>query len=162
MADILTKLEALGIPYRVVEHAPVFTVAESALHLPDTYPVKNLLLKEEKGSRFVFVIMKGDERLDTKLLATKIASKKLRFASADDLMEKLGVLPGSASLFSLMHEESAGIEVVFDRRLFDQQELGFHPSENTRTILIPSSSVKLFLGSIGFNYEVINLMGIDD
>ena len=70
MIEILSKfLKEAGIEFRVVEHEPVYTVAESVAHMPDAFPVKNLLLMEEKGERLVLVIMKGDERLDVKQIA---------------------------------------------------------------------------------------------
>jgi Ala-tRNA(Pro) deacylase len=145
---ITEYLQTSGIVYKVINHEPVYTVAESMLHLPDAYPVKNLLLKEEKGDRCIFVIMKGDERLDTKLVSTKLDTKKLQFAKPDVLLAKLGVEPGSASLFSLLHDGSADVEVVVDSRLISQKEVGFHPSDNTQTIIISGQDILTFMNGL--------------
>ena len=72
-------------------------------------------------------------------------------------MEKLGVEPGSASLFSLLHEGSTGLEVVIDRRLLEQAELGFHPSKNTQTLFIAGSEVEVFLNAIGQKFTLAQL-----
>lgn len=154
---VLKFLDDSGIDYTLIEHAPVFTVAESMEHLPDAYPVKNLLLKEEKGERCVFVIMKGDERLDTKKVASELELKKLQFAKPEILMQRLGILPGSASLFSLLHEGSDGVEIVIDRRLLERSEIGFHPSNNTQTILIKGADTETFLTSLGREFRVLDL-----
>lgn len=146
MKDFVTqKLDELKIPYELEEHEPVFTVAESLEHLGGRMPVKNLLLKEEKGDRLLFVIMKGDERLDTKALAAQTGTKKLQFAKPEVLKEVLGVEPGSASLFCLFLPSSKGVEVLIDPRLLRAQEVGFHPMNNIQTIYIKGDDVQAIM-----------------
>jgi len=158
MIEILSKfLKEAGIKFRVVEHEPVYTVAESVAHMPDAFPVKNLLLMEEKGERLVLVIMKGDERLDVKQIALELGTKKLRFAKPEVLMAKLGVLPGSASLFSLLHSGSVDVEVAVDSRLVNREEVGFHPSNNTQTILIAGKDIETFMKAIRREFRVLDL-----
>ena len=157
MSEAEKYLQKIGIEYLTIDHEPVYTVAESTAHLPDAYPVKNLLLKEEKGERYVFVIMKGDERLDTKRVAMELGTKKLQFAKPEVLMQKLGVTPGSASLFSLLHHGSDDVEVVIDARLAAQPEVGFHPSVNTRTIFIPGEAINTFLSGLNRAHRVLDL-----
>ena len=155
--SLLTKLESFGIEYKLIDHPPVYTVAESMEHMPGKFPVKNLLLKEEKGGRCIFVVMKGDERLDTKRLQSELNCKKLQFAKPEILLAKLGVEPGSASIFSLLNPGSNDVEVVIDSRLPSQEELGFHPSKNTQTVFIAGKDIATFLEYIGKNYKVIVL-----
>lgn len=155
--SIEETLGELGIVYTVIEHPPVYTVAESMEHMPGKFPVKNLLLKEEKGERVIFVIMKGDERLDTKKLQDLTRCKKLQFAKPEVLMKKLGVEPGSASIFSLLHKGSVDVEVIVDSRLLEQDELGFHPSKNTQTLFIAGRDIAVFLENTRTNYTVTSL-----
>ena len=155
--ELFKVLKSHNISYRLIDHPPVFTVADVGKYFPDDFPVKNLLLQEEKGDRCVFVICKGDERLDTKKVQATLGTKKLQFAKPDVLLAKLGVEPGSASLFSLLHEGSNGVEVVVDTRLLDQKELGFHPSVNTQTVIISGSDMSVFLDKNDIPYIVIDL-----
>lgn len=155
--NIFDQLQNIGIEYRVIDHPPVFTVADVGRYFPDDFPVKNLLLKEEKGECCVFVIMKGDERLDTKKLAELVGCKKLQFAKPEVLLARLGVEPGSASLFSLLHEGSVGVEVVVDERLLQQPEVGFHPSVNTQTVFIAGQDIETFLRGCSVLYSVVSL-----
>jgi Ala-tRNA(Pro) deacylase len=148
-------LQNLGIPFRRVAHEAVFTMAESKGVLAEKVPVKNLLLQEEKGDRKILVVMCGDKRLDTKALARTLGTKKLRFASAETLFDSLGVTPGSVSLFSLFHDNSDGVEIVVDQALTAEQEVGFHPNDNTATIFIPGASVETVLRHTGHKYHVL-------
>jgi len=155
--DLFKTLDEIGITYRLLDHPPVYTVAESMEHMPGKFPVKNLLLKEEKGESLVFVIMKGDERLDTKKVQVLTGCKKLQFAKPDVLLATLGVEPGSASIFSLLHEGSGGIEVVIDTRLLEQEELGFHPSKNTQTVFISGKDIPVFLDARSLQWKLLQL-----
>lgn len=155
---IIDKLEELKINFRIVEHGPVFTVAESKMVMPEKFPVKNLLLKEEKGDRLIFVIMNGDKRLDTKQIATFLGCKKLQFAKPEILKQTLGVEPGSASLFSLLQGGAKDVEVVVDEELLSQPELGFHPNINTETIIISGGSVKLLLSYLNNKISYLKIL----
>jgi Ala-tRNA(Pro) deacylase len=154
--DIQKRLLDMGIKSKLITHAPVYTVTESMAHMPDKFPVKNLLLKEEKGERCVFVICKGDERLDTKKVQELAGCKKLQFAKPEILMDRLGVEPGSASLFSLLHAGSGDVEVVIDARLLLQDEVGFHPSKNTETLLIAGRDIETFLTILNRHYILLS------
>lgn len=157
MDELETLLTKIGIEFRSVQHPAVYTVEESMVHSPDAVPVKNLLLTVEKGSRYFLVVMKGDERLDMKLLASQLLAKKLRFAKADAMLQKLAVSPGSASLFCLLNSGSEGVEVVIDRRLIHTAEVGFHPFINTSTVYISGSDITKFLTSIKRRYQIFDL-----
>lgn len=111
---ILELLENLAIPYRWVDHPPVFTVAESIMHIEDKKPIKNLLMQEKNNGRKILVIMFGDQMLDTKALAQQLGTKKLSFADPRVLMDTFGVAPGAVSVFGLLHPGSTDVEVVID------------------------------------------------
>lgn len=146
-----------NISFRELQHEAVYTVEESRAVLPDAYPVKNLFLYEEKGSRSVLVVMKGDSRLDTKWLAEAVAYKKLRFAKDEMLWNVLHVKPGAVSLFSIFHEDAEEVLLVIDSRLCNQKEIGFHPEgDNTRTICISGSSICPLLDANNASYLVLD------
>lgn len=155
--QIRELLEGLEIPYRWVEHPAVHTVADSAKHIEDKRPIKNLLLQEKGDGRKILVIMAGEEKLDVKALASQLGTKKLRFAAPEVMFETLGVTPGAVSIFGLLHPGSEGVEVVVDQSLLDEPELGFHPNDNTATIFLPDSSLEKILSSTGHTMHVIAL-----
>lgn len=150
-------LEALDIPYRWISHPPVFTVEESRKYISEKRPIKNLLLQEKKGDRLVLVIMSGDERLNLQKLAAIIESRKLRFASSETLNAVLRVTPGSVSIFGLLNDTENKVEVVLDKILLAEDELGFHPNENTSTIFVPGFSLKKIVAQAENRYKIIEL-----
>ncbi len=154
---VIKTLDELHITYRWVDHPAVFTVAESVQLIKGKKPIKNLLLKEKGGDRKVLVIMAGDQKLDTKMVAQKLNSRKLHFADSETLLATLGVSPGAVSVFGLLNKGAMGVEVVLDKRLLDEKELGFHPNENTATIFIPSSALIDILKHTGNRYYTLQL-----
>ena len=157
-SKILKMLDDLGIQYRWLEHPAVFTVADSRRHIADKRPIKNLLLQEHKEGRKVLVIMPGEEKLNTKLVANLLGCGKLRFASPDSLRESLGVKPGAVSIFGLLHPGSADVSVVIDEKLLHEEELGFHPNDNTSTIFIPGKDLERIVIATGHVYHVADLL----
>lgn len=131
--DTENLLNKLQIPFRRIDHPPVFTVDDLNDHLIDHFPIKNLFLKDDT-KQYYLIIMSGMKRLDLKELAVKINSKKLRFASADNMMELLGVTPGSVSLFGIMNDKNNKVKVFIESSITKQDEISFHPNENTATV----------------------------
>ncbi len=147
--QIITTLKALDIPHRIVQHPPVFSVADSVGVAPEKYPVKNLFLVERNGPRKLLVIMDGLARLDVKGLAADLGTAKLHFGNENTLRQHMGVAPGSVSLFCLLHPGSQDVEVVVQKQLLSQPELGFHPGDNTATVFIPGASIERFVAGVG-------------
>ncbi len=155
--QIIELLEDLHIDYRWLDHAPVFTVTESLGLIEDKKPIKNLLLKDKGGRQFL-VIMAGNERLNLKLLATQLDARKLQFADSDNLYETLGVQPGAVSVFGLLHPKSVDVKVVLDQAILqDDQEIGFHPNNNTATIFFKTRELKTIINKIDRKYMTISL-----
>ncbi|MDP3601895.1 MAG: YbaK/EbsC family protein, partial [Bosea sp. (in: a-proteobacteria)] len=97
--QLCAHLSERGIAYVRVDHEAVFTVAESQA-LRGTLPglhSKNLFVKDKKGRLFL-VSARENARIDLKRLHETLgASGRLSFCSAEALMEKLGVTPGSVT-----------------------------------------------------------------
>jgi Ala-tRNA(Pro) deacylase len=155
--EVIRVLDELKVPYRVVEHPAVFTVAESMEVVKEKRPIKNLLLQEKGDGRKFLVVMDGNTRLDPKDLAQKLDAKKLSFAKPEVLLQTLGVTPGSVSPFGLLLDSSKGIEVVIDEVLLAEKELGFHPNDNTATFFIPGESLAKLVEHSGHQAHIFLL-----
>lgn len=142
--SVYKLLDGLGIAFRVQEHEAVFTVAESSKILSEKVSVKSLLVREEKGEGVWMVIMRGDKRLDMKLLAHELGVKRIVFVKPENVEPLVGVKPGSVSLFGLLHDGAKHIDVVIDEILMSEPKLGFHPNDNTATVFIrPQDMVRI-------------------
>ena len=103
--DILNSLE---IKYDRYEHKPVFTVNE-AKELDILIPggkCKNLFLRNEKGDIHYLVILDENKRVDLKLLAKQIGTKRVSFASEERLYKYLKLTPGSVTPFGIINDDN--------------------------------------------------------
>lgn len=150
MRDLFGLLESLGIESRTHEHPAVFTVEQSRAHWDgiDAAHTKNLLLKDAAGS-FWLVVLPAEAVLDLKSLPDRIGSKRLRFASPDDLRRLLGVESGAVSAFALLNDAGHEVHLVLDRRLADAPRIALHPLDNSRTTVIATGDLLRFLSAIG-------------
>lgn len=148
----------LGIVTETVEHAPVFTVAESSqLHreVPGGHS-KNLFLQDKKGRLFLVVAL-AETRVDLKALQKALPADRWSFGKADLLFETLGVLPGSVTPFSLINDTAGRVTVVLDADMMAFERLNFHPLENTATTNIARDDLVRFIRATGHEPVVIKL-----
>lgn len=142
---LFSKLDALGIAHATHEHAPVFTVEESAdikAHLPGGHS-KNLFLKDKSGALFLICAL-GDTQISVNKLHKTLGCKRLSFGKAELLLEHLGVTPGSVTLFSVMNDTQSAVTLVLDKALLDFDIVNFHPLKNDATTAIASQDMIKF------------------
>lgn len=102
-ATVLDRIRELlrenQISFREVEHEATFTSEESARVRGEELSVgaKALLLKADDA--FYLFVLPADRKLDSAAVKRKLQVKKTRFASADELMELTGLVPGSVPPF---------------------------------------------------------------
>jgi Ala-tRNA(Pro) deacylase len=156
---VLRALDGLGIAYESYEHPPVFNTEDVEQHwrdIPGT-PVKNLFLRNKKGNHHYLVIVGVDKRVDLKELVKVIGDDRLSFGSAERLMEKLGLTPGSVSPFGLLHPGSKDVEVIIDTPLRQAEKVLFHPNINTATLTITFSDLARFLSARGNRVRYLDI-----
>jgi len=156
---ILAALSALGIPYELFEHPPVFTAEEAALHwssIPGA-AVKNLFLRNKKGDRHYLVILGIDKQADLRRLVKVIGDDRLSFGSPERLHRYLGVTPGSVSPLGLIHDTGRGVRVIVDSDLRAAERLIFHPNDNTASLTISGADFVRFLERQGNSVRWVKL-----
>jgi Ala-tRNA(Pro) deacylase len=149
-AELLHLLKDRNIPFKCEDHAPVFGMSDSAqlvLSLEGVH-CKNLLLKNKAGHYFL-VVTTATKSLDLSLAAIALGSKRLSFASADELLELLGVRVGSLSPLALINDEGDRIQLIIDAELFHESAYIFHPIENNASISLSRVGLDSYLASIG-------------
>ncbi len=157
--DLIAKLDELGIKTERIDHVAVFTVAESK-ELRGKVPghhTKNLFLKDKKGRIFLVSALEST-RIDLKRLHERLgASGRFSFGSAELLMEKLGVTPGSVTAFAVVNDHAGDVTMVLDASLMDGERLNFHPLVNTATLGISRDDMLAFLRAVGHEPMIIDL-----
>ena len=128
-------LDLLGIPYQKVYHPPITSVKNLPFTLPGPQ-VKNLVLKAKKGKQIYLVILPDEKQANLKQLAEQLNEKRLSFLSEEQLLDLLGVAPGTVTPFALMHDQEKAIQVVIDSAIDQTSTVGFHPNVNTTTLIL--------------------------
>lgn len=132
---VYRKLEEMGIDYEVEHHAAVFTIEEmESLGLPfQEDVVKNLFLRDDKGTAYYLVVLKKDKKSDLKALRHAIGSRPLSFASEDRLEKVMKLGKGAVTPFGILNDPEGKVTVVFDRDLLEKEKVAVHPNDNRAT-----------------------------
>lgn len=157
-SQLLAILDDLGIAYKVYDHEPAFTVAQSA-HLKDHIPgthCRNLFLRDKKGVMFL-VVAANDTEVDLKALPERLGCGRLSFGSADRLWQYLGIYPGAVCPFTVINDRDHAVRVVLDAFMMDQDLVCYHPLDNAQTISLTPSGLLKFLQSTGHEPLILAL-----
>jgi Ala-tRNA(Pro) deacylase len=149
-ADLFARLDALGAAHATVRHKPVFTVGESAevkAMMPGGH-TKNLFLKDRKGALFLLCAI-AETRIDLNALSKLIGAGRFSFGSGELLQQKLGVPPGSVTLFALINDPALAVTLLLDDALYRRDPVNFHPLSNDATTAISPDGMTRFVASLG-------------
>ena len=157
--DIFDFLQAQGIAAERHHHPPVMTVEESLRLVPKLpgLKTKNLFLRDKKGRRHLLVTVPHDLAVDLHALGVALDAQKLGFASAERLLEHLGIRPGSVSLLALFNDKAHAVEFVIDRRLWNADAVQAHPLVNSQTLVLRHADLERFLAATGHQARVIDV-----
>ena len=148
-AELATALAALDIVVALHEHPPLRTVADAHAHwdMLSGAQVKNLFFKDAGGQLWL-VVVPGNPRMDTKVMAGLIGAKRLSFGRADLLREVLGVEPGAVTPLAVMHDEARRVRTVLHAGLMDADLVLVHPLVNTATVPIAPVDLLRFMTAL--------------
>ena len=135
--EIYRFLEDNGIEFEKIEHAAVYNMAELAeISLPHPEAeAKNLFVRDDKKQNYYLITVKGNRRVDLKYFQQAYGTRRLSFASDDDLFSILGLLPGAVSPLGILNDDAKIVSFYLDKAFLDEPGLiGVHPNENTATV----------------------------
>ena len=158
--EILSLLDDRGIRYEVTEHKAVYNMAELAeVVLP--YPeadAKNLFVRDDKKRSYYLITVKGDKRVDLKAFRQQNGTRPLSFASAEDLMARLGLIPGAVSPFGLLNDAEHSVTFCLDREFLDAPgRIGVHPNDNTATVWLAAADLLSLIREHGSPIRLVEL-----
>ena len=162
--DVLSALGALGVPYELLEHAPVHTMedckaAEEALG--GVMP-KNLFLTPRNHATHHLLIARADAPFRTARVSRQLGVSRLSFATAEELMEMLRTLPGAISPMGLLFDGEKKVHLAIDRALRGEERLLFHPCVNTATLAISGADFfGRLLPALGHEAVYVDMEGED-
>lgn len=145
-AQLFTRLEALGVAYRTIEHAPVFTVEEAdrLRGTVDGAHSKNLFIRDKKENHWLVSCL-AQRQVDLAWLARQLGTKRLTFCSKRRLNGYLGIQAGSVSPFAVINDSERVVRVALDEELLAREPLNFHPLDNSMTTAVSKEGLLRFL-----------------
>ena len=151
-------LTAHGVGYEVTEHPAVFNMEElGAVELP--YPdrdAKNLFVRDDKKRNYYLITVKGDKRVYLKEFQQAFGTRKLSFASADDLAAILGLIPGAVTPLGLLNDTEHKVILYLDSA-FGDGLIGVHPNDNTATVWLSTGELIRILREHGNEVKLVEL-----
>lgn len=153
-------LDALGIPYRRIEHEPAETM-ELCAAISDALGVricKNLFLCNRQQTVFYLLAMPEDKPFYTKDLSRQIGSSRLSFAPPERMEELLGCSPGSASVLGLANDTQRRVHLLLDRDVAEAERFACHPCDNAHSLTIRTRDLlDRFLPHVDHPCDIVEL-----
>ena len=142
--QIYDYLQENSIWHEITEHKAVYNMAELA-EVPCPYPeadAKNLFVRDDKKQNYYLITGKGEKRVNLKAFRKAQGTRNLSFASAEDLMERLGLIPGAVTPLGVLNDETRSVKVFLDQDFLQEPGLvGVHPNENTATVWLKAEDL---------------------
>lgn len=142
--EIYALLDSQSIWYEVTEHKAVYNMAEvSELDLP--YPeanAKNLFVRDGKQGGYHLITARGDRRVDLKAFRQQSQIRSLNFASPEELLEILGLIPGAVTPLGLLNDRERVVTLWMDQVFLEPPgRIGVHPNDNTATVWLKTEDL---------------------
>ena len=156
---VKNKLDELGIEFQMVEHEAAFTTEQADKYIEGIEGVrtKTMFLTDKKKTQWFLLVMDDANRLDMARFEEITGTKRIKMASAESLMEKMGLTPGSVSIFGLLNNADHDIKVYIERAIAGEARMSFHPNDNTKTIFISTQDMFRFIESLGYEAGIADL-----
>lgn len=131
--SILAHLDGLGIPYRAVSHEPTFTSEESAKARGEDVRVGGKALLIKTGEVFRLFVLSAALKLDAEAVKKQFGVKKIRFATADELKDLTGLVPGSVPPFG---RPILPFDLFIDESITRNERIAFNAGRLTQSLIL--------------------------
>lgn len=119
---------------------------------------KNVFLCDRKKAKFYLAVLPADKHFDTKIFCERLGCSRVSFAPAEYMQKYLGVLPGTASVMSLLNDESGTVSLVIDREVAMDEWFACNPGVNTAHLRVEMKQLlEVFLPAIGHRATIAGL-----
>ena len=155
---ILDKLCQMQIAYDYISHPPVFTSDAANQVMPDLIGArcKNLFVRDRANRKYLLVIP-DDKKTDLKYVAAVIGSSRLSFCNEHEMMECLGVSPGSVTPLAVINDTQNQVVLYIDTAIMNWDTVLCHPMINTATIRISRDDFEKFIAATGHEINIRDL-----
>ena len=153
-------LRARGAAFEITEHKAVYNMEELgdvALPYPE-WDAKNLFVRDDKKRNYYLLTVRGNKRVDLKAFGQANGTRRLSFASPEDLKTYLELEPGSVTPLGLLNDREHRVTLFLDAE-FQHQKIGVHPNDNTATLILSCDDILKFVTGQGNPVRHITVRG---
>lgn len=158
--EVYDFIKSKNIWHEITEHEAVFNMDElSKIEVPyNDCDAKNLFVRDDKKENYYLITVKGNKRIDLKEFRKRYDVRPISFASAEDLMKYLNLIPGSVSPLGLLNDKERKVKFYLDDSFFkDDKIIGIHPNDNTATVWLKVDDLINIIKEHGSKIEIINI-----
>ena len=130
---IRERLDEAGVSYRHLHHEPTYTSEEAARVRGEDIRVGGKALLLKIGDVFHLFVLSASLRFDSSAIKQRFGVKKTRFASADELHEMTGLVPGSVPPFG---RPILPFDLFVDESIVANDKIAFNAGSLTDSIII--------------------------
>ena len=130
---ILELLDGEGITYRRISHEPTRTSEDSARARGEALETGGKALLLKAGEDFSVFVLSAALKLDSSAVKKRLGVKSLRFATADELMDLTGLVPGSVPPFG---EPVLPFPLFVDESIEANDRIAFNAGSLTDSVVL--------------------------
>jgi len=160
--ELIAYFNEHNLKFDVHSHVAVFTTAEGD-HVKESIPgahSKNLFLKDKKKN-YILVSVLDHKRVDLKALSDAVGLGRFSFCNECELLQFVGVTPGSVTPYGLIHDTQGQVRFFLDRDFLDHDWVNFHPLRNDQTVCMNRSGFLSFFEGIKHKPTIIDIPVLD-
>ncbi len=133
LESIRKHLKSIHVPFKELHHEPTPTSQDSARVRGEDISTGGKALVLKVGDTFKLFVIRGDQRVDSKKIKTHFAAKKVRFATAEELMELTGLIPGSVPPFG---KPILPLELYAEKAVTRNEKMAFNAGSISDSIIM--------------------------
>jgi len=134
---MLEKIQELlknnNINFREIHHEPIRTSEESAVARGENIKIGGKALVVKVDDSFKVFVLSAAKKLDSSLIKKYFHAKNIRFATADELMNLTGLVPGSVPPFG---KPIIDLDLYLDNSILDNNKIAFNAGSLTDSIIM--------------------------
>jgi len=130
---IIELLDGEGVSYRQISHEPTRTSEDSARARGEALETGGKALLLKAGEAFSVFVLSAALKLDSSAVKKRLGVKSLRFATADELMDLTGLVPGSVPPFG---EPVLPFPLFVDESIEANDRIAFNAGSLTDSVVL--------------------------
>lgn len=150
LSRILELLDGEGISYRRISHEPTRTSEDSARARGEALETGGKALLLKAGGDFSIFVLSAALKLDSQAVKKRLGVRSLRFATADELMELTGLVPGSVPPFG---QPVLPFSLYVDESIEANERIAFNAGSLTESLVLSTADYLRAAGGEIFRFS---------